>query len=122
MRPYGAADYESISQWCSLRDQAPPLEKYMPDTGLIIDDIACGFLIVTSNGCGILDFYITNPHADRDDRKRALFEITEELLEVARDSNLNMILADTKSGSIERLALKMGFKELGEFKSFALEL
>lgn len=122
MKAYCNYHYEMISKWCSLRDKPAPPEWAVPDSGLIIEGVACGFVILLSNGCGMLDFYISNPHADRESRRKALREITSELIEVAKELGVKMLLCNTQSESIKNLAFETGFRLDGDFTCFSMEI
>lgn len=122
MRTYNSEDYQMISSWCGARDLAPPPEWSIPQTGILLEDVAAGFLIYTSNSCGILDFYISNPLADRRERTRAFDAITKRLMYIAKESGIKVLLANTKHQAIKKLAQKHGFDLLGDFTHFKKEL
>ena len=119
MRAYEKKDYADISRWCALRDVAPPPEWALPENGFFSPDLAAGFLILTDTKVGIIDFYISNPLADKVMKSRALDRITQKLLEIAKDNDLKMVICSTKNEAIKKRALRNGFREGETFTSFS---
>lgn len=101
---------------------APPPAWALPHTGFIVENIACGFLVLTNNSCGILDFYLSNPTADKFERDETLREITTELMDSAGEFGVKMIMFNTQHKSIEKLGLEKGFKADGLFSCFSKEI
>lgn len=122
MRTYEKKDYSQICQWLSLRSMPSVTEKFIPESGLIVDDVAAGFLILMSNRCGMLDFFVSNPGAERDSRKSAFHMIIGTLISEARSLGCEMIFGNTQNGSMKRLVLSSGFKSIGKFECFCLEV
>lgn len=122
MREYRDGDFPKLCEWWCARDKAPAPKWSMPNTGFIEEEFAAGFIILLSNKCGILDFYVSNPHASRSDREAALFEITEELIIVAKEVGVKMITFTTQSESIKELGKHLNFNYDGEFSAFSKEL
>jgi hypothetical protein len=122
MRFYQDKDFKEISHWCSLRDRPAPEEWALPDSGFIVDGVACGFLVMTNTKIGILDFYISNPHADKEARREALEEITNELIEAAKEVGIRSIVFSTQFESIRQLGHFFGFTSDGEYSYFTKEL
>lgn len=122
MRCYQASDYNQVYEWCRARGIRPIPAWSLPPTGFIVDNVAVGFLIMTDNECGILDFFLTSPKALAVDRAKSLEMITKELISCAKDCSIRMILCDSKVKSIQKLADKLGFKSLGKSEFFSKEL
>jgi hypothetical protein len=118
MRTYADKDYQMISHWCALRDMAPPPEWSLPDLGLIVDDVACGFLILTNNNCAFLDFYISNPNSEKKIRDDALDSITEELVGLSKDLKIKLLMANSRSFPIIERAKRFDFETVGEMTHF----
>ena len=115
IRIYEEKDYKTIAHWMSLRDRAPMPEWSIPPSGFIVDDVAAGFLTLTNNYVGILDFYISNPFSSSRERNQALDFITKELIEFAKVMGCKMITCSSQVNSIQSRALKHGFKKDGDF-------
>jgi len=122
MRAFEKKDYAILCHWCWLRDKPSPPEWAVPDTGFIVDHVAAGFLILTSNGCAILDFYVSNPNSNKDERDKALDLITEELIEAAREVGVRLLVCSSRSEAIKVRAMKHGFKLSGLYACFEMEL
>lgn len=122
MMAFTKHDFMKICNWMNERGiKAPPFEE-LPPTGLIVDNIACGFLITTDNGYGILDYFLSNPSMPLRARAQAIDEIAGLLIEKAKLLNLRKLKCDTKIRSIHRQALKHGFQTTGLYSSLMREI
>lgn len=117
MRKFMKHDYITVCNWMVKREMKPPPYHTLPPTGLILDSVACGFMIKTDNGVGILDFFISNPEAPKSMRYAALDEIASCLIERAKRDGIKQLKCDTSIESIYRLAIKHEFHAVGSFKS-----
>lgn len=122
MRPYREEDHDQIIRWCLERDIPIPHRWALPESGVIIDRVAVGFLILTNNHVGIFDFFITNPLASKQARDKALDEIVLNFIELATDLGLRALHCDSQHPAIKERAIKHGFISLGDFTSFHREL
>lgn len=122
MRPYREEDYDQVVRWCLERDIPVPPAWSLPESGVIIDRVAVGFLILTNNQIGIFDFFISNPLSSKQDRDRALDEIVLNFIELSSDLGLKALKCTSQHPLIMERALKHGFSLIGEFSSFFKEL
>jgi len=118
MRLYKSSDYATIQEWAFIRDMNPPPKWSLPETGIISDDVAVGFLILTNNHCGILDFFISNPTSYKHVRSWALDQITSKLIQLAKEMKVKKLLCDTQHPAIKERAIKHGFNSLGLYECF----
>ena len=122
IRDYFPEDYQMISGWCCKRDMSPPPEWSIPSTGVIVPDVACGFILCMNNQCGVMDFFMTNPEVDKKTRKGAIDAIVEELELSAKEAGIRMLFANSKIKSIQEAAIRTGYELMGSFLSFKKEL
>lgn len=118
MRLYQDSDYNMILEWCFIRGIRHPEKWQLPETGIVVDDIAVGFLVLTNNHCAILDFYFSSPLSDKKLRDGALDELTEELLELAARNGVKKVFCGSDKDPIKKRAIKHGFDFLGSFSFF----
>jgi hypothetical protein len=121
-RMFQPKDYSQIERWGCARDVAPPPIGLLSDLGLIVDDVAAGFLYITNSDICFLEGFITNPEADKNDRHEALNGITLELINLAKEAGCKLIKCDTRLDKIVTRAKDFGFVELGQYKTFIREL
>lgn len=123
MRTYDAdTDYENLCEWWALHKQAPIALCMIPDSGLIVEGVAAGFLYLTNAKLGIIDLYVSNPKASKEARNNALNEITEELISLAHHRDCKAILATSSLQAVEKRALDFGFENIGNVKVFLKNL
>jgi len=115
-------DFDEIGKWFEVRGKKMPDTRFFPKVGFIVPDIACGFLYYTDSAIGIIDCYMSNPASDPEKRNDALNQITDKLIENAVFHKCRMIKCDTQLDVISKRAKTFGFKSVGFFESFILEL
>lgn len=121
-RRFLTEDFKQISEWMSERSLGVPRGTRLSSTGIIVDNVAAGFLYVTNSEVAIIDCFISNPKADKIDRGNALDEITEALLKLALRYGARIVKCDSQLPSIQERALRHGFTESGTYSSFSKEL
>lgn len=122
MQKYNSTFYSMIKDWCYLRDVKAPPEWSVPPNGFIVPHVACGFLICYDNNCGSLDFYMSNPVADKDLRCESLDKITSGLVAFAKAKDIKFLFCNTNIKAISDRANKLGFTMTGERTHFVKEL
>lgn len=122
MRKYLDHDYLHMCDWYIARNLKCPTPVLLPETGLIINDTAAGFLIKTDARVGILDFFISNPNKDKYVRQNALDEIAHALIMTAKNFECIQVVCNTKFGNIKEMANRHGFNYLGEYSAFCKEI
>jgi hypothetical protein len=120
--PVVRGDFKDIEQWFIARNLAMPEPWAFSTIGLIVEDVAAGWLYVTNSGCAMLDCYISNPKADHSSRKQALKQITKGLMKMAKNHGAQMILCNTKIDAIGELAESFGFRSDGVNSMFSKAL
>lgn len=98
-----------IKAWLSARSLAFDAAE-LPELGLIVDNVAVGFMRRCEGGVGIFDSYLSNPDATAEERNAALDEITAGLIKTASVSGFTRILAVTSEPSIAQRAVAHGFR------------
>lgn len=87
----------------------------LPKVGFISPGVAAGFLYQTDSCVAIIDGYISNPVLNRADRDEALDEVTQALLNKAKELGFTHVKCETKLTSIGARAERHGFVPLGTF-------
>lgn len=122
VKQFERGDYEEISNWYEKWGSPTPPYDSLPTNGLIRKGIAAGFLVTTDSSVGILDFYISNRFADRNERNKTLDEITKRLIALGLRQGLKYFKCDTQIDAIKDRAKKHGFKHIGEFSSYFIQV
>lgn len=114
----------NYAEFCLWR-QAWGLNKIdldcLPSYGLVVENVAMGFLILTDCNVGILDFFITHPLSEKKIRDDALDEIVNGLLKHGSELGLKNFKADTQIKAIKLRAEKFGFEYIGDYSNFFLK-
>lgn len=123
MRPVEERDHSAIASWFVTRGKVPPVSYVYSDVGMIVPDVACGFLYLTNSGMGFLDCFISNPKKEREQRIDALRRIANNLISKASaEYGVKMLVCQTTFPSIESLAKSLKFQEQGKSLVFVKKL
>lgn len=115
--------YEMIKSWWDARKSPHISQDMLPAYGLVVEGVACGFLITTDCNLGILEYYTSNPDAPKDVRGEALDQITNGLIEYGISvCGITNFKADTDAQPIRERAAKLGFGYVGELSTFFLKV
>lgn len=121
MRHVEKDDFQEINLWREQR-QAPILSQdFYPQTGLIVDGIAAGFLTMTDTKVALMENFITNPKAYKEDRENAVFEILEGLEKIAVQMGFKYVVGFTDHPKIEHYAKMIGGTAMN-YKVYGKEL
>lgn len=118
VRDYDYKDYNQISSWFHAWGIKPIPEEMLPKLGAIVDSVAVGFLYQTDSDMAVLDSYLSNPKAEKEDKNLALDAITDLLITKAKQLGFTVIKCDTTLETIKYRAKKFGFKENGHYWSY----
>lgn len=119
---YSDKHYDMITEWQERRGQ-PFLEPdFIPTHGLVVEDVACGFLYCTDSAIGMIDLFITNPEASTIARAKALDLILKNLILWSKDLGMKRLIATCKIKGTRNLALKNNFENIGEYSFLSREL
>lgn len=116
VRRYTPQDKTQIDSWYSKRNLEIIPDSLLPEVGFIIDNVAAGFLYKTDGGIALIENYITSPDVNYVDRDLGLEEVTKALIENARESGFDRVMAITTLQSVYTRALSHGFDDYGNFR------
>ena len=114
--------YFALTNWFMARKLPPPPRWALSSTGAIVPDVAAGFLYLTNSDVGYFDGFISNPDVSKERRELAFDLIVNELLMIAANHNVKLIVCQTKHKAIERLTTKFGFTGTGEERVYSKRL
>ena len=112
LRPVTPEDYAEINTWLKARGASGLRPDLVPPQGFIAPGVACGFMITTNTGVGILEHFVTNPEAPKALRSQALERIAEMLINAGQITGMKMFLALTGSDRVKQLCTLNGFSPL----------
>jgi hypothetical protein len=122
LRAYADKDLAEINRWYEAHGEKPTTRNSLSNIGRIEDGVAAGFLYQTDSCVCLLEGFVTNPLASSEDRGKALFQITIQLMAEAKDMGFTTIIAMTKDLNIMERALMHNFKEVGLYHLFSREI
>ncbi len=115
-------DFEEIKKWFERRGMHCPEIDLFSKNGLIVDDVAAGFLYSTDSGVCFLENFITNPDSNKKERLMALDLIAQDLCSLAEDLGFKLIFGFSTYPGIVKLAHSLYFNSLESGSYFVKEL
>lgn len=103
-------DFADINTWYYNRKQEFLPIRFLAKIGFIVPGIGAGFLMQTDANVGILEPFISNPDAPKEQRDKALETILAALVEEATKLNYSAVFGFSTSKSMLGKALKQDFK------------
>lgn len=108
--------YNEINSWYHERKGEDFPRRYLSPTGVIVPGVAVGFLIQTDAHFGILEPFISNPAASKEDRDTALIMILNKLTDMAKKIDYRVVYGFSTNPPMITRALSQGF-EIQELNS-----
>lgn len=108
-RKYGNDDYNEVSGWYEARG-LHLIPSLLPKTGFIVPGVAAGFLMLTDTSCAILEPFIANPRATREDRDEALKCVMKVLDETAKSLGVTHLYGFSSNENMLHRSLAQGFQ------------
>jgi len=116
LRRFHMDDFTDLNSWYYRRKGENFPMRYLSPTGVIVPGVAAGFLIQTDAHFGILEPFISNPEASKEDRDRALHMILERLTSMAKKIDYKVIYGFSTNKIMLDRAISQGF-EIQELNS-----
>ena len=113
-------DLELLNKWISIHGENTVAAEDLPDVGYITEHSA-GFLIQTDSGFAMIEFVVSNPHSNSQDRHDGLNDVVWALMSAAKGRGYKKIFSTVKSSMRER-ARSYGFNEIGKASVMAVML
>lgn len=102
-------DYSDINAWFHERKGEYFPVKFLSGTGFIVPGVAVGFLIRTDANVGILEPFVSNPHAPEKERDEALNKILKKLVDHAKSLGYRAVFGFSTAQTMIDRALKQDF-------------
>lgn len=124
MRPYTKEDYPVLCSWLEARGLPPVPEELLPETGLVEEGLAMGFVYL-SPVLALVDCFATDPSALPAARSAALERVCLGLFDLARERGCRLVVGQSRLSPTQLLGGRLsraGVRDLGPHTVFALDL
>jgi len=109
VKNYSPEDYSTVCTWWAARGWPCLPEVLLPQTGIVVQDIAAGFVYKTNSSLALMEWIVTNPKASSEDRNQGLSLLLDGCISLAKELGSTMIITSlSDKGLIERYS-KHGF-------------
>ena len=110
LRPYTNLDYWTLASWWNTHKWPCPDQEMLPKTGFIVEEICAGFLYKTDSKIAWLEFIISNPVSDKQERNKALDLLIKKLCEEAKNCEFAAVFTSTEHEKLIQRYTDHGFK------------
>lgn len=109
-------DIETVKEWWSTRFNLAtgPLEEYLSETGVIIDDVAALWLYPTNSKIMLVGWPISNPKAGGAERRKALQMLLAEAEKVAKASGYTYLFSMVANDKFTPIAESQAWVNTGD--------
>ena len=108
-------DLNQLNRFCESRAMPCYTRDSLPQAGVIVDDLACGFLYQTDSSVAFIESIVT-PKTNDANRVKALDMVCAELVDIAKALGYKNVIAITNSNSmVQRAVNQFNFKDLGTY-------
>lgn len=109
-RQYRPGDYEMVSPWLCGPAKEWISKLSLPNTGFVVDDLACVFITKTDSGSAIMDCFATNKKAELSERVPAADAVFRAAEKYAFVAGFKVLIGNTRSVKGLSLVVRHGFK------------
>lgn len=103
-------DLVELNSWL-IRNGKDPLDlPDVPKYGMLIPDVACGFICRTDTNVVFLECFVTNPEASPEKRHEALNKLGEWGLNTMKLMGAKRCLVLSEDASLIKRAIELGFE------------
>jgi len=106
--------HDEVSGWWKERGWAPIPLATLPTTGFIVPGVCAGFLYLTDSNLCFLEWVISNPESESQDRSKGLDLLIDELLTEAENLGYKVVSTVTTHPKLILRYEEFGFKKADE--------
>jgi hypothetical protein len=108
--------YSTFKLWAEQYGAcAPPLD-YLPENGLIIPGVCCGFIFQTDSAVCYIELLTCNKNIQEPERDIALNLLTSSLIDKARSLGFKCLIGITKYEAVTARAESQGYSVFDNYK------
>lgn len=116
VRKYKNTDYYTLSYWWDKHGQNYPELETLPDSGYIVDNIAACFVYKTNSNLAMIEFLISNPESNKEERNQAIDLVIDACINDAKESGYKVIynVVDLKKPHVVKRFTDRGFETIND--------
>lgn len=104
------SDWTEIARWAAAIGEAPPSQRFLPPTGLIIEGVCAGWLYKTDGALAAADAFIFAPEATPELLETG-FAMLMAMLEAEACSGARVLIAYTPEPRLQLLLERLGYQQ-----------
>lgn len=116
------AHSQSIQKWGLKYGFPLPAQEILPETGFIVEDLACGFLYKTNSKLAWLEWVFSNPEKPKEDRAKALDLIFKTIEQEAKSQGFLVLFSAAAISGYAQVLQRNGFQETDKNVSHHIKL
>jgi hypothetical protein len=102
---------EEVRRWGKKHAFPLPPEQMLPDTGFIVNEIACGFLYVTNSSLGWIEWVFSNPEKTKEERAEGLDLVFKAVQKLSKELGIQALFSAAATKAYANVLERNGFNE-----------
>jgi len=109
IREYNDNDYITLCEWWVEHKWGVIPMNCLPKVGFVVNNICAGFLYQTDSKIAWLEWIISNPQSNKEERDVALDLLINQLLITAKELGFKLVFTSVKHPKLKERYLEHGF-------------
>lgn len=102
---------DEVMKWGSKHKFPLPAKEFLPETGIMVDDSAVGFVYLSNSNLAWIEWIFSNPEKSPDERKEALDLLMSTLEKIAIAHGMKAIFSSSGHDGYRKVLERNGFQE-----------
>ena len=103
------SDYEMLCDWWKGWGWTPPPKDFLPTIGVVVEEVAAGFLYVTNSKVSWVDWIVSDKNYRGEDRDDIINVVLASLEEISKDYDAKFLYSLIKHEKLMEKYEAMGY-------------
>lgn len=100
-----------VNRWGEKHSFPLPTKDFLPETGLVVEDAAAGFVYLTNSKISWIEWVFSNPDKTIAERAQALDTLMSTLEKIAIAHGMRVVLSSAAGEAFKDILERNGFKD-----------
>lgn len=102
---------EQVEAWGAKHRFPLPSKDFLPETGILVEDIAAGFIYLSNSKISWIEWVFSNPEKSVEERREALDFLMDTLEKIGIAHGMKAIFSSAAVGAYKSILERNGYKE-----------
>jgi hypothetical protein len=100
-----------VNKWAEKHSFPLPPKEYLPETGLIVEDTAAGFVYLSNSNLAWVEWIFSNPEKSPEERQESIDSLMSTLEKIAIAHGAKALFSSSGSEGYRKVLERNGFTE-----------